>query len=275
MLVYPIDLPPSRAKSQFLLSLSPSESSTAPRSLPETTGWMYGVGCLAGLLLFVGLLAHWRLRYLRQQWQRELRQGQKWADEYRRTLAKLESWEQNPDLRSARHFTLAYLRMRLDEEIFHYTVIHQIRQQLTMLVQQALQWPTEPLTAALLVDATCPIYAEVEALNGQWQREILLRLQMQLSYLPTQSSSVTVEQIITAIITFLEETSPPPEEDRAASLGLHLHWDELAYPIPTLVVTQATTTAHTFQQYLLPEVPSLPADLDCASPLSATIPEFN
>ncbi|WP_353671970.1 hypothetical protein [Synechocystis sp. LKSZ1] len=257
------------------MSLSSAESSTAPRSLPETTTWMYGAGCLAGLLLFIGLLAHWRLRYLRQQWQRELHQGQKWADQYHRTLAKLQSWEQNPDLRSARHFTLAYLRMRLDEENFHYAVIHQMRQQLTRLVQQALQYPTEPSTPTLLVDATCPIYAEVEALNGQWQREILLRLQMQLSYLPTQSSSVTVEQIITTIITFLDDTSPSLGEDRASSLGLHLHWDELAYPIPTLVVTQATTAAHTFQQYFLPEVPSLPADLDCASPLSATIPEFN
>ncbi|MGH2412281.1 MAG: hypothetical protein ACRDEA_01000, partial [Microcystaceae cyanobacterium] len=54
-------------------------------------------------------------------------------------LVTIKKMETNPDLVYSRSFNLDYLRMRMDEEVFHYVIVNQIKIKVTQLIGEALR----------------------------------------------------------------------------------------------------------------------------------------
>lgn len=160
-------------------------------------------------------------------------------------LVTIRKMETNPDLVHARGFNLDYLRMRMDEEVFHYVIINQIKIKVTQLVGEALRPSTEKNTVGIAgtgrqVDENFDVTYEVETQEGKWNKGVLFRIQMKLTKLPTQSTSTTISQIIDCIETFL---SPGTEQEnwQPAIQGhvVLMSWDQKAKPTPLLVLEQS------------------------------------
>ncbi|MGK7885934.1 MAG: hypothetical protein AB4057_15090 [Crocosphaera sp.] len=160
-------------------------------------------------------------------------------------LVTIRKMEENPDLVHARGFNLDYLRMRMDEEVFHYVVVNQIRMKVTQLVGAALRPSTDKVQAGVIaggrnIDEIFDVTYEVETQEGKWNRGVLFRISIQLTKLPTQSSTATVTQIIECIENFLAPTSDN-EKLQPAIQGqvVLISWDQKAKPTPLLVIEQS------------------------------------
>ena len=91
--------------------------------------------------------------------------------------------------------------MRMDEEVFHYVVVNQIKMKVTQLVGAALRPSTDKVQAGVIaggrnIDESFDVTYEVETQEGKWNRGVLFRISIKLIKLPTQSSGATVTQII-------------------------------------------------------------------------------
>jgi hypothetical protein len=160
------------------------------------------------------------------------------------TIRKMET---NPDLVHSREFNLDYLRMRMDEEVFHFEVVNQIKIKVKNLISDALR-PTQATQASVgiasvggrQVDEMFDVMYETES-GGKRSRRVLFRIQIKLMKLPTQATSATITQIIDCIETFL---SPDDEDDswQPTIQGriVIIHWDQKAKPTPLLVLQQSS-----------------------------------
>ncbi|HBB31271.1 MAG TPA: hypothetical protein DDZ80_21040 [Cyanobacteria bacterium UBA8803] len=158
------------------------------------------------------------------------------------TIHKMES---NPDLVHSREFNLDYLRLRMEEEVFHFAIINQIKIKVKQLISVALR-PTQASqtavgiasTAGRQVDETFDVKYETES-GGKRKMRVLFRIQVKLMKLPTQATSATISQIIDCIENFLspeDESWQPTIQGRIVSI----HWDQKAKPTPLLVLQQSS-----------------------------------
>ena len=160
------------------------------------------------------------------------------------TIRKMEA---NPDLVHSREFNLDYLRMRMDEEVFHFAVVNQIKIKVKQLISVALR-PTQGNQTAVgiasaggrQVDETFDVMYETEG-GGKRTLRVLFRIQIVLMKLPTQATSATISQIIDCIETFLNpkeehETWQPTIQGRIVAI----RWDQRAKPTPLLVLQQSS-----------------------------------
>jgi hypothetical protein len=160
------------------------------------------------------------------------------------TIRKMEA---NPDLVHSREFNLDYLRMRMDEEVFHFAVVNQIKIKVKQLISVALR-PTQGNQTAIgiasstgrQVDETFDVMYETES-GGKRTMRVLFRIQIVLIKLPTQATSATIGQIIDCIETFLnpkedQETWQPTIQGRIVAI----RWDQKAKPTPLLVLQQSS-----------------------------------
>ena len=158
------------------------------------------------------------------------------------TLNKLET---NPDLIHSREFNLDYLRMRMEETLFHHAVINQIKVRIRQIIGAALR----PSTADNFVGITPASGRQVDEIfdvdyqideRGKRQRRVLFRIHVQLKKLPTQVSSKTVSEVIDCVETFLSS-----QEDRKDwqpvihKRIVYINWDQKAKPTPLLVLQQS------------------------------------
>jgi hypothetical protein len=160
------------------------------------------------------------------------------------TIRKMES---NPDLVHSREFNLDYLRMRMDEEVFHFAVVNQIKIKVKQLISVALR-PNQGTqtavgiasTAGRQVDEIFDVMYETES-GGKRTLRVLFRIQIRLMKLPTQATSATISQIIDCIETFL---SPEDDQDswQPTIQGriVLIRWDQKAKPTPLLVLQQSS-----------------------------------
>jgi hypothetical protein len=166
-------------------------------------------------------------------------------------LTTIKKMETNPDLVHSREFNLDYLRMRMDEQVFHYAIINQVKVQIKQLITVALRPNTSSTatvgvanTSGRNIDEIFDVYYETET-QGKRTKRILFRIQIKLTKLPTQSTSNTIQQIIMCIEKYLnpseiEDNWQPAIQGRVVAL----HWDQKAKPTPLLVLEQLADGAN-------------------------------
>ncbi len=163
-------------------------------------------------------------------------------------LKLVQKMERNPDLVHSREFNLDYLRMRMEEETFHFAIVNQIKMKIKMLVSLALR-PTQKQAGSLRqgnagtnrkVDHTFDV--EYETNDGSKRKKrVLFRVQISLMKLPTQPTSKTIEEIIKCLEHYLscsdddEDRWQPTLQGRIATIS----WDQKAKPTPLLVMNQS------------------------------------
>jgi hypothetical protein len=159
------------------------------------------------------------------------------------TIGKM---EKNPDLIHSREFNLDYLRMRMDEESFHFQIVNQLKVKVKQQLATVLR--SQPSEGGVVGIASKTrqidhifdvVYKTSEALGSKTR--VLFRIEIKLAKLPTQSTSTTISQIIECIETFLSPEAEggswqPTIQGRLANM----HWDQKAKPTPLLVLEQST-----------------------------------
>jgi hypothetical protein len=160
-------------------------------------------------------------------------------------LVTIKKMETNPDLVHSREFNLDYLRMRMDEEVFHYVILNAIKIQISQIISVALRPNTDTTNIVGIVgggrkiDETFDVTYELQTPEGKWKKRVLFRIQIKLTKIPTQPSSKTVEEIIQCIETYLSPKSE--QENWQPAIQSHLvslKWDQKAKPTPLLVMEQ-------------------------------------
>ncbi|MFP4298192.1 MAG: hypothetical protein ACLFT0_10060 [Spirulinaceae cyanobacterium] len=160
-------------------------------------------------------------------------------------LKTIQKMEMNPDLIHSREFNLDYLRLRMDEEVFHYAIVNQIKIRVKQLISIALRPSTANQqvgvanTSGRQIDETFDVTYETET-RGKRVKRVLFRVQIRLMKLPTQSTSSTISQIIDCIEKFLSPVEDhdnwqPTIQGRVAVMD----WDQKAKPTPLLVLEQS------------------------------------
>ncbi|MEC4868499.1 MAG: hypothetical protein SAJ11_20690, partial [Jaaginema sp. PMC 1078.18] len=160
-------------------------------------------------------------------------------------LKTIQKMEANPDLIHSREFNLDYLRLRMDEEVFHYAIVNQIKIRVKQLISIALRPSTATHQVGVAnnsgrqIDETFDVTYETEA-RGKRVKRVLFRVQIKLMKLPTQSTSSTIAQIIDCIEKFLSPVEDhdnwqPTIQGRVAVMD----WDQKAKPTPLLVLEQS------------------------------------
>ena len=228
------------AKPKTTTNVAPNPAATCN----ESPVWMYASGGLLLALLLGGLLAQFTLAKTAKQLKfetfknRELQKKLKYAAE---TIGKM---ERNPDLIHSREFNLDYLRMRMEEELFHFSILNQIKIKVKEKISVALR-PTQANQGEIGIASTGRHIEEVFDVEYEpgdlpkGTKRVLFRIQIKIFKLPTQPTSVTINQIIDCIETYLSPTGDndtwqPTIQGRIANM----HWDQKAKPTPLLVLEQ-------------------------------------
>ncbi|MBR8829664.1 MAG: hypothetical protein Cpurp_00500 [Chlorogloea purpurea SAG 13.99] len=159
--------------------------------------------------------------------------------------------------------------MRMDEEVFHYVIVNQIKIKVTQLIGEALRPSTAKNAVGIVagsrqVNETLDVTYEVETQSGKWNKGILFRILIKLTKLPAQTSSATVNEIIECIETFLSASS----ENENWQPAIHGHvvlmsWDQKAKPTPLLVLEQSeegVNVSFRSNPLRIASVPDLPSE---------------
>jgi hypothetical protein len=220
-------------------------SSEAAGGSPAGQIWMFTSGGL--LLVVIGLVVYGKLQMdkLAKKAKFEEYKNKDIQKKLKLSLETIRKMETNPDLVHSREFNLDYLRMRMDEEVFNFAVVNQIKIKIKQIISVALR-PTQGAqatigiaTTARQVDETFDVLYDMGEGAKRSQR-VLFRIQIKLMKLPTQATSTTISQLIDCIETFLSpaedhETWQPTIQGRIAVM----HWDQKAKPTPLLVLEQS------------------------------------
>lgn len=244
--------------SQTLVTIQPiiAQQPTPPET-QENAGsgsvlWM--ILTLVFLLSSAGLVAYGKLmieKYekaskLEEYKIRDLKKKLKLA------LTTIKKMETNPDLVHSRDFNLDYLRMRMEEEQFHYAIVNQLKVKIKQVISVALRPNAADVatigiasTSGRQVDEIFDLHYETDDGSGKRAKGVLFRIHMQLTKLPTQSTSSTIEQLIDCLETFLnpgdgDENWQPTVQGRVAVI----EWDQKAKPTPLLVLKQSDDGAN-------------------------------
>ncbi len=208
--------------------------------------WMYASGGL--LVALIGLVVYGKLVLVDGMNKKLKIEQYKKADlekKLKLALKTIKQMETNPDLIHSREFNLDYLRMRMDEEVFHFAIVNQIKIKVKELISVALrpgggnaQVAVGIASTGRQVDETFDVVYETNS-EGKLVKRVLFRIQIKLMKIPTQSTSTTIGQIIDCIETFL---SPHEDHDswQPTIQGriVTIRWDQKAKPTPLLVLEQ-------------------------------------
>ncbi|MEA5619409.1 hypothetical protein VB711_16390 [Cronbergia sp. UHCC 0137] len=179
-------------------------------------------------------------------------------------LETIRKMETNPDLVHSRDFNLEYLRLRMSEEVFHFAIVNQVKVRVKDRISQALR-PSQSQqgqvgiasNAGKQVDEIFDVEYET-GVEPNIVKRVLFRIQIRLMKLPTQTTSVTISQIIECIETYL---SPMDDEDNwqptIQGRIVNMHWDQKAKPTPLLVMEQLNQGVNvTFRTNRKPTIPA-------------------
>lgn len=225
----------------------PKAVTTEPAKAPDANStqlWMMTSGGLVLLLIILGIFSKLAMDKLAKQMKfetfknRELQKKLKFAVE---TIGKM---EKNPDLIHSREFNLDYLRMRMDEEVFHFAILNQIKLKVKEKISVALR-PSQANQGEIGIASTGRQIDEVFDVEYEpgdlpkGTKRVLFRVEIKIFKLPTQPTSVTIGQIIDCMETFLSPNSEheswqPTIQGRIANM----RWDQKAKPTPLLVLEQ-------------------------------------
>lgn len=232
------------AQTHLVVAQSPTPEPVPPAPAGMNL-WMVTSGVLFVLLIAMGVVTQVQNNKLRQQLKFSEYKNNELQKRVKMALGTITKMEKNPDLIHSREFNLDYLRMRMEEELFHFQIVNQlkvkVKQQLAAALRprQAESGMIGIASKARQIDQTFDVvYKTSEALGSKTR--VLFRIEIKLAKLPTQSTSTTINQIIECIENFLSPeaeggTWQPTIQGRLANM----HWDQKAKPTPLLILEQS------------------------------------
>ena len=243
---------PSLGLTNPLLAQATAKS-TAPKvnqSVPvtaqpiESPFWMYTSMGLALALVVLGITSTLQYRKLTKKLRFEIIKNRETGKRVELAAETISKMEKNPDLIHSRDFNLDYLRMRMAEEKFRFSIVNQskikIKQQISVALRptQALEGELGVASTGRQIDQIFDVeYEPAEMPKGT--KRVLFRIEIKMVKLPTQPTSQTISQIIDCIESFL---SPGQENDswQPSIQGrlANMRWDQNAKPTPRLVLEQ-------------------------------------
>ncbi|HEY9894097.1 MAG TPA: hypothetical protein V6D34_01580 [Candidatus Sericytochromatia bacterium] len=221
----------------------PIESANTPDGSSNQT-WMAASGGLLLLLIVLGVMSKLATDKLAKQVKFETFKNRELQKKLKFAVEMIGKMEKNPDLIHSREFNLDYLRMRMDEEVFHFAILNQIKLKvkdkisLALRPSQANQGEVGIASTGRQIDEVFDVEYEPGDLPKGTKR-VLFRVEIKILKLPTQPTSVTIGQIIDCMETFLNpasehDTWQPTIQGRIANM----RWDQKAKPTPLLVLEQ-------------------------------------
>lgn len=232
--------------SHSVSELNPLIAQTPVAVAQPKNPWLYTSIGLAVLLLILGIVSQIQFSRVRKKLKFEAYKNKELQKRVKLALTTISKMEKNPDLVHSRDFNLDYLRMRMEEKQFHFSVLNQlkvkVKQRITLALrpQQAQQGVVGIASKPRAVDQIFDVeYQTVQ--DTQQKKRVLFRIQIKLVKLPTQATSITVQEIIDCIENFLS----PDRDDKfwqPTLLGrlATMHWDQKAKPTPLLVLEQTS-----------------------------------
>ncbi|MGG6265964.1 hypothetical protein ACQ4M3_18035 [Leptolyngbya sp. AN03gr2] len=217
-------------------------ASRPPQAAPNNI-WMMASGGLFLLLVVLGIFSTLQANKLKKQVKFEMLKNREYQKKLKYAVETIGKMERNPDLIHSREFNLDYLRMRMAEEVFHFAIVNQIKIKVKDKITMALR-PTQANQGEIGIASTGRQVDEIFDVlykTGETAQStrVLFRIQIKILKLPTQPTSVTINQIIDCFETFL---SPTHENDtwQPAIQGriANMRWDQTAKPTPLLVLEQ-------------------------------------
>ncbi|MGD1855441.1 MAG: hypothetical protein ACFB2W_14450 [Leptolyngbyaceae cyanobacterium] len=234
--------------SNSVIELNPLVAQAPAATVQPKNPWMYTSVGLAVLLLILGIVSQLQFARIRKKLKFEIYKNKELHKRVKLALTTISKMEKNPDLVHSRDFNLDYLRMRMEEKHFHASVVNQlkvkVKQRVTLALRpQQAQQGVVGIASAIKPRALDQIFdVEYQTVQeGQKKKRVLFRIQIKLVKLPTQPTSITVQEIIDCIENFL---SPERDEKfwQPTLLGrlATMHWDQKAKPTPLLVLEQTS-----------------------------------
>jgi hypothetical protein len=226
-----------------LAQATPSAPSLSLIQRPQP--WMISSGLLLLLAVGLGVYSQIQMKRLKKDLKFETYKNRELKKKIKMALSTISKMERNPDLVHSREFNLDYLRLRMDEELFHFAIVNQLKVKVKQELSTALRSRPEgsgmvgiaskPRQINQIFDVKYRPHDRPEA-----PERVLFRIQIQLAKLPTQSTSSTIAQIIECIENFLSPEAEdhiwqPTIQGRIAQM----HWDQKAKPTPLLVLAQS------------------------------------
>ena len=199
---------------------------------------------LLGALVVLGIVSQVQFILVRRKLKFECRKSKELQRRLKLALSTIAKMECNPDLINSRDFNLDYLRMRMEEEHFHFSIVNQlkvkVKQQLSVALrpQQAQQGVVGLPSKPRQVDQTFDVE---HSAGDSGRKRVLFRIQIKLTKNPAQPTSSIIQEIIACIENFLstdrdEQFWQPTLLGRIANMS----WDQKAKPTPLLVLEQTT-----------------------------------
>lgn len=234
-----------RAMSAQLILVEPNLAQ-APPAPPPRAGqlWMYTTGFAVLLLIGLGIYTKLTVKKLKKAKRFEEYKNRELQKKLKLALNTISKMEKNPDLIHSREFNLDYLRMRMEEEQFHFAIVNQIKirvkEKITVALRphQAEQGMVGMASASRNVDEIFDVqYNLTDSPNSK--KGVLFRIQIKLAKIPTQPTSVTVKQIIECMTTFMSQGADENWQPTIQGRIAYMHWDQKAKPTPLLVLEQS------------------------------------
>jgi hypothetical protein len=232
------------AQTRVIVAQSPTPASP-PAVAAGVNLWMVTSGVLFILLLAVSIVTQVQNNQLRKQLKFADYKNNELQKRVKRALGTISKMEKNPDLIHSREFNLDYLRLRMEEDLFHFQIVNQLKVKVKQELAVALR-PRQAETGMVGIASKARqvdqifdvVYKTSEALGSKTR--VLFRIEIKLAKLPTQSTSSTINQIIDCIEKFLSPeaeggTWQPTIQGRLANM----HWDQKAKPTPLLILEQS------------------------------------
>jgi len=226
---------------QSVISVPPTLAQAGAAPPAKDAGlnlWMVSSIVLLAGLLGLGVVLQLQMSKLTKKLRTEEFKNRELQKKFKQAVDTIGKMEKNPDLIHSREFNLDYLRMRMEEETFHFAIVNQIKVKVKNKISVALRPTAENRGSGRQVDEIFDVEYETGT-GGQIKKRVLFRIQIKLTKLPTQPTSATISQIIDCIETYLSpaadhDTWQPALQGRVA----FIHWDQNAKPTPLLVLEQ-------------------------------------
>lgn len=215
-----------------------------PASLTPAQLWMIPSGALVILLMGFAVFTKVRISKLRKKARFEEFKNRELHKKLKLALNTISKMEKNPDLIHSREFNLDYLRMRMEEEQFHFIILNQIK----IKVKEKISVALRPLQAAQgLIGIASSTGRQIDEIfdieynpsgSPKSNRRVLFRIQIKLTKLPSQPTSVTIGQIIDCMQKFMSQETDDRWQPTIQGRIATMHWDQKAKPTPLLVLEQ-------------------------------------
>ncbi|HEY9877021.1 MAG TPA: hypothetical protein V6D29_01135, partial [Leptolyngbyaceae cyanobacterium] len=125
--------------SNVLIQSAIAQAPTPPAKSGIDNPWMMASGGLFVLLIGLGAASYLQFMRLQKRLKFEEYKNRELQKKVQRALQTITKMERNPDLIHSREFNLDYLRMRMEEEVFHFSMVNQIKIKVKQKISVALR----------------------------------------------------------------------------------------------------------------------------------------